>query len=436
MDVSGLLEDRTHPAQATPRRGPACRTPSRQSHLGLRVDDTRLRRVFAFIGSTVVASILVILFMELAAYAALSAYHWARPDTQDNFADTSPAYTGYSWATEYWKEEKLRWKTQRGTYEPFRIWGVAPWHSEYINADATDQGVWRRTINADSTSCEKQKPVEVWMFGGSTLYGTGVPDFATLPSYLSRDLHTAGIACAMVSNFGAEGYVTNQELIVLTEQLKAGRRPDLVIFYDGVNDAYAGAVSPGIPNAHISLGNIKARLEGSLAGRLDFLRNSSALQLAMLAANSVRRVHASAPESEETQCKAAAALDNYEANLRMAQTLAQAYGFRVLSFWQPALIYGHKPLARFEMRIAGNEAWANIFHTLNTVYAEAEGRSENCGDFVFLGRIFDSTSEPFYIDKWMHLAPEGNEFVAATIARYAQDSLRRPANPATANSLR
>ena len=272
------------------------------------------------------------------------------------------------------------------------------------------------------------------MFGGSTLYGTGVPDFATLPSYLSRDLHLAGMACVMVSNFGAEGYVTNQELIVLMEQLKAGRRPNLVIFYDGVNDAYAGAVSPGMPSAHISLRNIKARMEGSLAGRLDFLRNSSALQLAMLATNSVRRVHAAASENGETQLKAAATLDNYEANLRMAQTLARAYGFRVLSFWQPALVYGNKPLAPFEMRIAGNQAWANTFHTLHAVYAEAERRGEGRGDFVFLGRIFDSTNEPFYIDKWMHLAPKGNEYVAREIARYVPENLREAASPVAANS--
>jgi lysophospholipase L1-like esterase len=413
VDVTELLEGR---AQSAPVSNSAL--------------EMRLRRTFAIIGSAVVTIILVISLMEFGAYAVLSAYHWVRPDTRDNFADISPAYAAYPWAVEYWKEEKLRWKMQHGDYEPFRIWGVARWHSQYINTDESDKGIWRRTINANGRACEKQKPIEIWMFGGSTLYGTGVPDFATVPSYLSRDLSAAGIPCVNVSNFGAEGYVTNQEVLVLMEQLKAGRRPDLVIFYDGVNDAYAGAVSPGLPGAHISLWNIKARMEGSLAGRLDFLRNSSALQLAMLAANSVRRVHAAETGNEHLQSKAAATLDNYEANLGMAQTLARAYGFRVLSFWQPAFAYGHKPLAPFESKIAGNEAWANTFHILNTVYAEAQRRSEDKGDFVFLGGIFDSTNEPYYIDKWMHLAPKANESAAAAIARYAQNSLREPVSAA------
>lgn len=399
-----------------------------------RAVEARLRRFFALVGYVVCASILVILLVELGAYAVLTAYHWIWPDTQDNFADSSPAYTGYSWAREYWKEEKSRWETQHGSYEPFRVWGVAPWHSEYINTDESSAGTWRRTVNVAGSPCEKQKHVEIWMFGGSTLYGTGVPDFATLPSYLSRDLNAAGVGCVTVRNFGAEGYVTNQEVIALMEQLKAGRHPDLVIFYDGVNDAYAGAVSPGVPGAHMSLGNIRARVEGSLAGRLDFLRNSSALQLAMLAVNSVRRVDAFEGRRRETNSKVAATLDNYEANLHLAQTLGEAYGFRVLSFWQPALVYGHKPLAPFEMRIAGNQSLSKPFHILNAVYAQAERRAEDRGDFVFLGRIFDSTNDPLYVDKWMHLAPEGNEFVAGAMARYVEDNLRTPLKPVQANS--
>ena len=43
------------------------------------------------------------------------------------------------------------------------------------------------------------------------MYGTGVPDWATLPSYLSRDLNAVG-DCAVVSNFGVEGYVTQSRV--------------------------------------------------------------------------------------------------------------------------------------------------------------------------------------------------------------------------------
>jgi hypothetical protein len=379
------------------------------------------RRWFVFVGFVVVSSIVAITLLELGAFLVLSTYHWIRPDSRDNFADGSPAYGKYSWAPEYWKEEKARWKSQHGSYEPFVVWGAAPWHSKYINTDTTPQGIWRRTINARNGGCEEQNSVEVWMFGGSTLYGTGVPDEATLPSFLSRELNSAGPECFVVSNFGVEGYVTNQEIILLIEQLKVGRRPGIVIFYDGVNDSFAGAISPGIPNAHVSLANIKARVEGSVTGRIDFLRNSNTLQLVVTGVNWLRRAKSTETIIEEIGPKASATLDNYETNLHMARILGEAYGFRVFCFWQPALVYGHKPLDPFEMQIAGNDATKNSFRILAEVYRKAEEQSASSGRFVFLGNIFDTVKEPLYIDKWMHLDPDGNELVARSIAKYLDE---------------
>lgn len=385
--------------------------------------DRFFRRWFAFVGFVVISSIVAIALLEFGAFLVLSAYHWIRPDGRDNFADSSPAYSEYSWAPEYWKEEKARWKSQHGRYEPFVIWGAAPWHSKYINTDTTPQGTWRRTINAKNGGCEKRNSVEVWMFGGSTLYGTGVPDQATLPSFLSRELNSAGPECFVVSNFGVEGYVTNQEIILLMEQLKAGRRPSIVIFYDGVNDSFAGAISPGIPNAHLSLANIKARVEGSVVGRIDFLRNSNTLQLVMTGLNWLRRVRPAETKIEEIGPKASATLDNYEANVHTAEILGEAYGFRVFCFWQPALVYGHKPLDPFEMKIASNDTTKSSFHILAEVYQKAEAQSASSGRFVFLGDIFDTVKEPLYIDKWMHLDPSGNELVARSIAKYLEHGL-------------
>jgi hypothetical protein len=60
-----------------------------------------------------------------------------------------------------------------------------------------------------------------------------------------------------------EGYVTNQKLIFLVEALKTQQRPDMVIFYDGVNEAYAAAFPgiSGMPAPHLEFQFIKARVE-------------------------------------------------------------------------------------------------------------------------------------------------------------------------------
>jgi len=175
----------------------------------MKLSPVRSHSFFALVGYAVISFVIVVVLLESGSFVVWSAYHWIRPNVQENIADTSPAYSGYPWVSEFWKEEKSRWKSQHGSYEPFRIWGVAPWNGKYINTDTSPNGIWRRTINPSNAACEKQN-VEVWMFGGSTLYGTGVPDWATIPSYLSRALNSAKPGCMIVRNFGVEGYVTNQ----------------------------------------------------------------------------------------------------------------------------------------------------------------------------------------------------------------------------------
>ena len=368
---------------------------------------------FAILGYAVVSLVVVLTLLELGARVGWFAYHWVHADPDENLAETSPAFAGYPWTAEFWKEEKLRWKSHQGSYVPFRIWGVAEWHGNYVNTDDTGMGTWRRTINPPSGPCEKR--TSVWMFGGSTLYGTGVPDWATLPSYLSHELNNGMRSCVSVTNLGVEGYVTNQELILLIEQLKAGRHPDVVIFYDGVNDAYAGAISPGIPSAHMTFEAIKARVEGSIASRLDFLRDAYSLRLARIAVGSLRRAGSAAPSVAGSRAKAVAVLDNYEANLRIARALGEAYNFKVYCFWQPAVVFGRKPLVPFEQKL-GNFDGTRTFRVLAAVYQEAESRASSTRSFVFLGSTFDSVKEPLYIDRWMHLSPLGNELIAQAIA--------------------
>lgn len=389
-----------------------------------------LRKYFALFGYTMFCVVAMAVLLEFGAFAVWSICRLVRPDPQLYLASASPGYAAYKWAPEFWNEERSRWRSRAGNYLPFRIWGAAPWHGKFVNTDETSMGTWRRTINYSGPECAGGASVNVWMFGGSTLYGSGVPDWATLPSFLSRNLNGVGRRCVSVVNFGVEGYATNQEVILLIEQLKAGRRPDIVIFYDGVNDSYAGAVSPGISTAHLNFLTIKARVEGSAVGRLDFLRDSYAFQLAKETLHLLGPSHPSTAVDQETNLKAQATLDNYEGNLRVAKALAGTYGYQVYCFWQPSLIYGHKPLDPFErqlMSIAAKSDGGNAFRAMAVVYRVAEQRAVH-GPYVFLGNIFDTVRESLYIDKWMHLNPTGNELAAQAIAKRIEDQLRPSSN--------
>jgi lysophospholipase L1-like esterase len=380
-----------------------------------------LSRCSSFLGYTILVIVLGSAVVELTSWAIWSVHPFTRQAELENQIG-SPVYTGVSWAREFWQEESERRK-KPAVYVPFRLWSVTNWHGKYINNDQGVKGVWRRTINP--ANCDAPHRVSVWTFGGSTMYGTAVPDWATIPSYLSRQLNAGSNNCVVVSNFGVEGYVTDQELILLGEQLKAGGRPDIVIFYDGVNDSSLAWPPSSSPTAHFSFGTIKTRVEGSVSARLDFLQKSYAARLAREALARLHPAQSFASLVSKSQPNVLAAVDNYEANMRLVRALSESYKFKLYCFWQPMLVYSHKPFVPFEQQMAtrdasGTTADSAWFLTNAAAYREAERRAAKGGDFVFLGGLFDSTKEPVYVDE-AHLGPRGNEITAEAIASYIKD---------------
>src|ERR1700722_5668198 len=375
---------------------------------------------FSHLGYLIFSVLLAAAGLEIGSAIVRAAYHRIHPGKAKDLSGANPAYWGYPWAQEYWKEEHLRWSANKKVnYVPFLIWGERPWHSKYINVDESAVVNMRKTTNP---ACDQAQRRVIWMFGGSTLFGMGVPDEATIPSYLSQELNSKGPTCFAISNYGVEGYLTNQEMILLVELLKKEQRPDLVIFYDGVNDSDA-AVAPGIPDGHLELGSTKSRMEGSVSSKLDFLRDSSSIKLAGALAARLRHGDLAGLPPREVSARAAAALDNYEANISVAKMLGQAYKCKVLSFWQPSLAFGRKPLAPFEQQLWDTDtgpgaALETPHRILMAVNEEAARRSARNVDFVFLGNVFDSVKEPIYIDNRMHSGPLGNQIVADAMARW------------------
>jgi len=375
------------------------------------------QRFFAVVGYAICSCIVLAVVLELGSFVVLSIHGRSHPDPLA--PDLSPAYDGAAWAGEFWKEQEAMWKKARSDYVPFVLWGARKWHSQYINTDQTEMGTWRRTIQAMSPECQKKTVRKVWVFGGSTVYGISSPDSGTIPSYLARELNRDPQSCFEVTNLGADAYVTNQEVILLMQELKAGRRPDIAIFYDGVNDSILGSFLTGPPSAHWFYEAIEGRLEDRLETKLGFLKDSYTWSLARLLVARFGPGSVAKLSDAELAAKARATLDNYEANLRLVEALAPAYGFKAYFFWQPQLGYGDKPTVRFEKELQdadSKETGGQFLRGTVAVYQEAERRSEAHATFVFLAHVFDRVSEPLYSDA-RHLAPRGNEIIARTLAQ-------------------
>ena len=164
-----------------------------------------------------------------------------------NFDDSDPIesrlkISSYQneWGKDYWKEfYELKTK-----YVPYLGWDRIAYEGQYININ--DQGV-RKTWQPENDLTNAK---ELFIFGGSALWGTGARDDYTIPSYVVK-LFNENNYNIRVTNFGESGYTFLQELIQLELLLHDGAHPDYVIFYDGANDveyAYAAGEAGALYN--------------------------------------------------------------------------------------------------------------------------------------------------------------------------------------------
>jgi len=333
----------------------------------------------------------------------------------DNRA-ASPVYADYPDINEYWTEFA---RLPNMNAHPYFHWKHPAFAGKYINID-TDGN--RRTTGRGAAA----KAVggrKIMMLGGSTLWGTGSPDDKTIPSILQSLLGSP----YEVYNYGEEGFVSTQELNYLLYQLARGNVPSAVIFYDGMNDGYAGAYSPAVPRDpyYIRAGGEKREpkdrnfflriLETSnymrLVGDVIAIYNRISLSVGRLDAwgNKI------APRIE---ANSAAVIDMYEAHIKQVKALARDYGFEAFFFWQPNLFsLSRKTVTSSESEII-ETASPVLIASQQQVYRAAKerfsGREEE--NIFFLGDIFNNVDRPVYID-WHHVGPSGNEIIAQAIRR-------------------
>ena len=91
------------------------------------------------------------------------------------------------------------------------------------------QGPWPPDRNA----------FNIFVFGGSTTFGYGVPDEQTLPSTLQAKVRQAvGRTDIFVYNFGHSFFFSLQEAMAFKALVRDGLAPHLAIFIDGLNEFY------------------------------------------------------------------------------------------------------------------------------------------------------------------------------------------------------
>lgn len=334
--------------------------------------------------------------------------------------------------------------TERIVYEPYTIWDRRFYRGELINIDI--QGFRATANNSDAPDA-----LSVWVFGGSTVWGEAAPDHETIPSFLSQYLNDWGVD-STVENLGERGFVSTQEVVFLYRELQAGGRPDIVLFYDGINDAAAASNWPEIPGSHLSLHRIRDRFEfGEIPSerRRDLIRSLGIYQAARIVLDRLEARNRAAPERRpqgDVQLQprfldanfdylANQALDVWMSNRETVAALADEFRFVPIFVLQPSLWTEGKPLHVSEIGILSEHLESRAMTHIMAVRAEMSSvlqsrRSAgtlppNVHDF---SGIFAAIDAPLYID-YVHTAGPGNRIAARALFDVLTADLCRAAPP-------
>lgn len=320
-------------------------------------------------------------------------------------------YQQVPWGEQIWQEQN----PIRSDYQPYTVWRAVPVSGITTNVSADG---WRVTPGA---ACGPDA-LTVFVFGGSTMWGFGAPDWGTIPAYLQAQLSAERDQPVCVQNFGQMGFVSTQEVIELELQLQQGHVPDWVIFYDGVNDVVA-TYQNGRSGIHLnadytaqqlsSHGSFGAWVRQTASFRfLVYLQGRMGSRLGIAPAPPVK------PPATETAVLQTATIQTYFANYELVQALAVRYGFQAEFFWQPMLVTSHKVLTPEEQQGLDNfDPPLNAFY--ESIYAEmaqTATASTAPNHWHNLADTLDQETQFLWIDQF-HLVPQGNELMAEAILR-------------------
>jgi hypothetical protein len=326
-------------------------------------------------------------------------------------------YSSQDWAEQFWHEFRLS-RTVR--YYPFVGWRRAPFKGKTIEID--QNGV-RLTPGADCSATA----FKVLTFGASEMWGTGSPNWDTIPANLQRGLAKLRQGPVCVMNFAESAYVSTQDVIMLLMQLRSGNVPDVVLFYNIGGDIYS-AYQSGRAGVSENLDQLAAKFEGRERQKpssfVDWLRSTYSYALIDELMDTLTT---NPQQKEETPSKLVTyesmgidvaklsdlIVQDYFGNYEIVSGLAQKYGFKYYFFLPPRLLMGNKPLTSEEQEMKHRTEIEQAFSKLYTaVYQTIEKESSKYQNFYSMVDIFDRYDSLIWIDS-AHVTPSGNHLIAA-----------------------
>lgn len=288
-------------------------------------------------------------------------------------------------------------------YEPFVGWRALPYNGK--TTQISPEGL--RTHKPHTEDAGNTRVVR--FFGGSTMWGEGSDDQHTIPA-----LFNALNPRYTVYNHGQLAYNTRQELDALISVYSRNEKTDLVIFYDGVNDAafLCPKVIKELP-AHRLVPMYRDKLyTGKLAIVKEILSKIFVEDIILVIQ---RATYRPTPENSPYDCisepgKAENIAEIMMKNWEMAQEIVTQRNGQFIAVLQPAAYIGNPKTDHLELDEELGKNFKEVYRLLKEKIA-----AKNHAWIIDLSDKFDN-NEYIFID-FCHVSPNGNEIIAEEISK-------------------
>jgi hypothetical protein len=275
------------------------------------------------------------------------------------------------------------------SYEPWLMFRVADYHSKYVNVSGFERksvpGTYIKTGSADT--------IDIYFFGGSTMYGYNLADNETIPSRFINAYRQENPAASLrVKNFGIPHYYSKQELMLLSSLLFEGHRPDIVIFLDGLNDFYPSRM------LYYDRPYFSYALQQAFEGKM-FQKGKNTFL------DSTGQFYDDPPVITGNEYNDQL-IKSYNNNIRMAAELCKNAGIKSYFFCQPVPFYKNVHLS--------SHSYKGNFKRFDYIYPELEKNKDSLNNFYFLGNSLENEKGNAFIDS-MNYSPEFSEKIAKQI---------------------
>jgi len=283
---------------------------------------------------------------------------------------------------------------------------------EYRNMDFKGtfmnmSGAVRRSDPASVINTLSTDTVDIYFFGGSTMFGFNVLDHETIPSRFAamyRNKYPNGKSIR-VHNYATPTYYSYQELVLFSDLIFKGHQPDMVIFLDGLNDFWFATASYYRQSyfSYIFRQFFNRGLRSK--GEFHFIDTSEAMFRD--------------PRDIPLDTYNKTLVSNYVKNMENIRLMADMIGAKSYFFCQPSPFYKYPNQQKDPM------CFKDTNTRFNDIYPLIEKKEKDLYNFTFLGNMLLNEQGYPFIDG-LHYSPKFIDKITERILLRVEKDLALP----------